>query len=107
MIGLWITAAVCVALALLFFSGRGGFLIMGYNTAPPEKKALYHKDKLFRAVGVLMLVLAAMTAALALYYEPLKRLYTYGVVGAILVCMFYVLQCCREEDSAPSQPEEK
>lgn len=105
MTGLWITAAVCVGLAILFFCGKGGFLIMGYNTAPPEEKKRYDKKKMFRAMGVLMLVLAAMTVAFALYYEPLKKFYTYGMVGAILVCMFYILGCCKEKDGDPEGEE--
>ena len=98
MIGLWITAAVCVVLAIVFFCGKGGFLIMIYNTAPPEVKAKYRKKRLFRAMGILMLAIAAMTVALALYFEQLQKLYTYGVVGELLICMFYVLGYCKEDD---------
>ena len=48
MTGLWITSGVCVLLAVLLFCGRCGFIIIGYNTAPPEVKEKYDKKKLLQ-----------------------------------------------------------
>ena len=42
MTGLWITAGVCVLLAILLFCGKCSFIIIGYNTAPPEVKAYFY-----------------------------------------------------------------
>ena len=109
MIGLWITAGICVLLAILLFCGKCGFIIIGYNIAPPEVKAKYNKKKLYRAVGIMFLVLAAMTAVLAVWYEPLKKIYSYAAVIAIAACMFYCLGYCKYPEAEPpaeDRPEE-
>ena len=65
--------AVMIALTVLFaamsallLSGRGAFLISGYNTASPEQKAAYDEKKLCRVNGaglaVITVLLAVMTA---------------------------------------------
>lgn len=108
MTGLWITSGVCVLLAVLLFCGRCGFIIIGYNTAPPEVKEKYDKKKLHRAVGILFLVLAAMTAALAVWYELLQKVYGYAAVIAIAACMFYCLGYCKKpEENAPEDGADK
>lgn len=118
MTGLWITAGVCVLLAILLFCGKCSFIIIGYNTAPPEVKAKYNKKKLHRAVGILFLVLAAMTAVTAMYFELLKTVYSYAAVIAIVACMFYCLGYCKypeetqeqeagaEEEEMPEDPDQ-
>ena len=45
------TAALLILPAVLLLSGRGAFLIAGYNTAAPEKKAAYDEKKLCRVTG--------------------------------------------------------
>jgi hypothetical protein len=108
MTGLWITAGLCVLMAVLLFCGKGGFIIIGYNTAPPEVKATFNRKKLYRAVGVLFLVLAAMTAAAAMWFELLHKVYTYAMVIAIAACMFYCLGYCRtQQDGAGQDDKEK
>lgn len=51
---------VLVILGLVFRSGRGAFLIAGYNTMSAEEKAQYDKKKLCKVVGNFMFVLAAL-----------------------------------------------
>jgi len=50
------TAALLIIPAVLLLSGRGVFLIAGYNTASPEKKATYDEKKLCRVTGGGLLV---------------------------------------------------
>ncbi|MBE6961783.1 MAG: DUF3784 domain-containing protein [Ruminococcaceae bacterium] len=45
------TAALLIIPAVSLLSGRGAFLIAGYNTASPEKKAAYDEKKLCRVTG--------------------------------------------------------
>ena len=55
-------AAVIVlflVLALVFFRGKGAWLIAGYNTSSAYEKRHTDEKKLCRFMGVLMLVLAA------------------------------------------------
>lgn len=48
-----------VILGVIFFCGKGSFLIAGYNTANPEDKAKFDEKALCRAMGGLMLACAA------------------------------------------------
>lgn len=53
-----ICAALLALLGLLFRSGRGAFLIAGYNTASKEEKEKIDEKKLCKYVGKLMLLFA-------------------------------------------------
>lgn len=50
------TAALLIIPAAFLLSGRGAFLIAGYNTASPEEKAPYDEKKLCRVTGIGLLV---------------------------------------------------
>lgn len=45
-------------IAVILMSGKGGFLIAGYNTAPKEQKRKYDEKKLSRIYGIGMLIIA-------------------------------------------------
>lgn len=54
-IGIFCVAAFFLILALVLFTGRGTWLIAGYNTMKPEEKEKYDEKKLCRGTGILML----------------------------------------------------
>ena len=86
MIVFLILAALFVALACLFFAGKGGTLLAGYNTASEAERAKYDEKKLFRVAGVGLLVIAAALAALGLW-----PLWFGSMKGAIWVFLAVVL----------------
>ena len=43
---------VFLALSLVFFMGKGSFLIAGYNTSGKAEKAKYDEKRLCRFVGI-------------------------------------------------------
>lgn len=45
-------------IAVILMSGKGGFLIAGYNTAPKEQKRKYDEKKLSRVYGIGMMIIA-------------------------------------------------
>ncbi len=55
-----IVIGICVLLGFLFRSGKGAFLIAGYNTMSPAEKAQYDEKKLCRLMGKFMFVLALL-----------------------------------------------
>lgn len=73
MVVIWITASLFLILSILLLSGRGGFLISGYNTASPEKKARYDEKKLCRVTGAGMLVITIMLFIMAAFDEILPN----------------------------------
>lgn len=61
-IALLIVFAALLLLALLFFSGRGAWLIAGYNTLPRKERERYDARALCRFMGKLMCYLALCVA---------------------------------------------
>ncbi|WP_366150685.1 DUF3784 domain-containing protein [Collinsella intestinalis] len=52
--GVFVCAAIavlCLALAIVLLTGRGAFLVVGYNMATPEERALYDERKLSRSAA--------------------------------------------------------
>lgn len=55
-----------IVLGILFFRGKGSFLIAGYNTASKSERAKYDEKALCRAMGWLMFALAVCWFIIAL-----------------------------------------
>ena len=87
--GVFVCAAIavlCLALAIVLFTGRGAFLMAGYNMATPEERALYDGRKLSRSVGCLMVFCAVFATVMALAcWCAQEGLMTMGTVGALLL----------------------
>lgn len=93
--GVFVCAAIavlCLTLAIVLFTGRGAFLVAGYNMATPEERALYDERKLSRSVGCLMVFCAVFATVMALAcwcaQEGLMTrgaVTTMGTVGALLL----------------------
>lgn len=72
-----------VALGIVFFTGKGRFLIAGYNAASPEKKSQYDEKALCRAMGRLMFALAACCVVMAL--SEVFRIISFLWIGLALL----------------------
>ena len=83
MIGLSVTLAVILLFGILFWRGKGGFLIAGWNMMSPEERARYDEKAVFRNMSAMMFscagCLALMLLGEALNAEALRR------IGALLV----------------------
>ncbi len=55
-----------VVLGAVLFSGRGAFLIAGYNTMPKSERAKYDVKRLCRGVGKLLFAIAGCWVLIAL-----------------------------------------
>lgn len=53
-----IFAGVCIILGVVFFCGKGSFLIAGYNTASKAEKEEIDEKKLCKYVGILTFLFA-------------------------------------------------
>lgn len=64
---MWILVIFLAVLTIILLSGKGSFLVAGYNTASQAQKARYNKQKLSRVMGIglgLITILVAVFAAL-------------------------------------------
>lgn len=56
MILIWFVCALFIILTLYFISGKGGWLISGYNTLPADQKAQYDEKRLCKWMGFAILM---------------------------------------------------
>lgn len=85
MAGLIISGAIVlllVVLGIILSLGKGGFLIAGYNTMPPEEKAKYDEKALCRFMGKLMFFIAFCCALI--FFGAAKNLSWLSEVGGFL-----------------------
>lgn len=91
---MWVTVLLLVILGVVFLCGKGAFLIAGYNTMSKEEKAQWDEKALCKALGVFMLVCAALCAAAGL--SAVLRNYILLTISIVLIfvaaiiCVVYV-----------------
>lgn len=56
MILIWFVFAIFIVMTIYLVSGKGGWLISGYNTLPTDKKAEYDEKRLCKWIGYAMLL---------------------------------------------------
>ena len=83
MIGLGIGILLFLLLGILFFRGKGGFLIAGWNTMSPEERARYDEKAVFRNMSALMFSCAGCMVLLLL--GEVLDLETLNWIGALLL----------------------
>lgn len=79
----WVVSALFLVVALVLLSGRGSWMLAGYNTAPKEKKARYDEKKLCRITGAGMLVIG-LAALLMLVFQDVLPSYVANIFGGLV-----------------------
>lgn len=74
-------------IGIYMLTGRGGFLIAGYNTLPAEQKEKYDEKRLCRFAGV-MVILAALYCAL-MEFTNMNEIYT--SIGFVVITLTFVI----------------
>lgn len=69
----WFIAIICLIIAVLLFSGRGAFLIAGYNMASKAEKMKYNEKKLCRVIGSGMGIITILIIMLGCFGENTPR----------------------------------
>ena len=79
-------------LGLYLYSGRGAFLIAGYNTLPKAEQEKYDKKVLTRSVGIYLFAAAVLTA-ITLYFgfNGKDNVAMIGTVGMILLTIVWIV----------------
>ena len=82
-----ITIAVFLFLGILFWNGKGAFLIAGYNTSSKKEKEETDENKLCRFMGKFMFLLAACWLVIA-SSEIFKTMVLYWIgLGLFMVAI--------------------
>lgn len=98
---MWIVTAICAILSIILLSGRGSFLIAGYNTADKEEKAKYDEKKLCRVMGAGMSVITVILLLCVLYENDLPRglrwIMPFGIFGVVIFLVIATNTICRKK----------
>lgn len=109
MVIMWLVFGIFVVMSLILLSGRGAFLIAGYNTASPEEKKKYNEKKLCRVVGAGMLVVTVLLFVMALWGEALPPWFGGIFLVVILVdvvgMLYFTNKKCFAENVSKAEAE--
>lgn len=86
----WSMTALFAVLAIILLSGRGAFLIAGYNTASKAEKAMYDEKKLCRVVGSGMGSLAIIMAIMTTFGHDGSS-WTIGLLSVVIIVIVIVM----------------
>lgn len=104
---LWGVVVMFAILTGVLLSGRGAFLIAGYNTSSAEEQAKYDEKKLCRVTGMGMLVITILLFIMALLGENMPKWFSTFFLAATLAdigILLYVLNTkCGAEQSGRSE----
>ncbi len=89
---IWGIAILFLVLSLVLLSGRGGFLISGYNTSSPVKKAQYDEKKLCRVTGAGMLFITILLFAMAAWGDAMPDWFIgFFLIATMLDCIIMMI----------------
>ncbi len=80
----WLIVVLFAVLSGVFLSGRGSWLIAGFNTASREKKERYDEKKLCRVTGGGLAVITVVIAFTLLFEDRLPASFA-NVLGIIIM----------------------
>ena len=101
----WIITVLFLVLTIILFSGKGGFLIAGYNTASKEERAKYNKKKLGQVMGSGMGVITIILAIPAFFKENTPSFF-YWLIPIIIIAIAVAMvilsnTICKEKNPRP------
>ncbi|MCM1300807.1 MAG: DUF3784 domain-containing protein [Alistipes senegalensis] len=92
--GFWwelLIPATFIVLGCVFLSGRGAWLIAGYNTLPPSKRKKYDRRALCRFTGKMMFYVAGCLALMFIGDRlSSKALFVISMVSLFIGVVFMV-----------------
>ena len=85
---------VLAIISIVLISGRGSWLVSGYNTAPKEEKEKYDRKKLCRVTGTGLGVITVLILFMGLFENVLPAGFLYAAVGIILADALLIVVGC-------------
>ena len=82
---MWGVFALLAVISIVLLSGRGAWLIAGYNTSGKAEKAKYNEKKMCRIMGVGMAVLAVFVFIMAMWGNVLPAYFVYIFLAVTLI----------------------
>lgn len=102
---MWFVVALMAVLTVILLSGKGGFLIAGYNTASKKEKAEYNEVKLSRVMGTGMGIITIILGLSAIFQENSPAFFDWIMPVMILITVIVMLilsnTICRNKNPQP------
>lgn len=93
----WILYVIVVPLAMMsvmLLSGKGAWLIAGYNTASKEEKEKYNKKRLSKIVGGGMAIISVVLLFMGIFENVLPASFGYVFLIIIIIDVIAMLVLC-------------
>lgn len=92
-ITMYILAGLMFVLSIILLSGRGSWLIAGYNTMSKEEQCKYDRKKLTRATGVMSIIISI--ALLALGFSLINAIiFLIVIFVSVIITIIYTNNYC-------------
>lgn len=89
---LYVVTAFFLFLAIVFFFGKGSWLIAGYNTASEEEKSRYDVKKLCKVLSGCMGFIGLLFLVTCFIWDKVPHYFTYILTALILLdCVITVI----------------
>lgn len=102
---MWFVVALFAVLTVILLSGKGGFLIAGYNTASKKEKAEYNEVKLSRVMGAGMGIITIILGLSAIFQENAPSFFYWMMPVIILITIIVILilsnTTCKNKNPQP------
>ena len=95
----WIVVGVLVAVSIFLLTGKGAFIIAGYNLMSKEQKKRYNAKKLSLVVGSGFTILTIITGIFTLYEFELPTaidwIVPWGMLGTLAIIIILANTLCK------------
>lgn len=91
---LYVVGGLFLILTVVLLSGKGAWLVAGYNTASKEEREKYNAKKLSRTVGAGFSVLTAMIFIMAIFENVLPASFAYVFLAITMADVIVLLVLC-------------
>lgn len=102
---MWIIIILFFILTVVLLSGKGGFLVAGYNTASKEERAQYNEKRLCRVMGLFMGIITIIVSIPAFLGEKTPEaffpLMPVIIIAGTIVVIILANTICKEKNPRP------
>lgn len=98
-----IVTGLLFILSIVLLSGKGSWLIAGYNTSSKEQQEKYDKKKLSRSAGVMLLIVTIATVFLTFLHINFI-IYAIIIFISVIITIIFMNKYCQKPVSEDDKP---
>jgi hypothetical protein len=87
----WILVILFLAITIYLISGRGGWLVAGYNTSSKEEKVKYNEKKLCRGLGVFIMIPCDLVLISLMLQDSESIILVEGIIFTVYIVTMVVV----------------